>query len=89
MAKTLAQRQKEYRDKRQFAGIDGNGERRLNTWVSTRASLALERLAKSHGVTKRDMIERLVVMEEEKLLKSMNSDSPEWRQYFSELNVTQ
>jgi hypothetical protein len=89
MAKTLAQRQKAYRDKRQFAGKDGNGERRLNAWVSTRASLALERLAKRYGVTKRDMIERLVVTEEDRLLSGMNSDSPEWRQYFSEPDVTQ
>lgn len=89
MAKTLAQRQKEYRDRREFAGKDGNGERRLNTWVSTRTSLALERLAKSYGVTKREMVERLVITEEDRRLSGMNSDSQEWRQYFSEPDVTQ
>jgi hypothetical protein len=83
MAKTAAQRQKEYRQKRPFAGEDGNGERRLNTWISTRASLALERLAKSYGVTKREMLERLVITEEENFLKGINSDMPEWQQYFS------
>lgn len=89
MAKTQAQRQKEYRDRRQFAGQDGNGERRLNTWVSTRASLALERLAKRYGLTKRDMIEQLVVREEDRLLSQMKSDTPQWNQYFSDPDVTQ
>jgi hypothetical protein len=84
MAKTAAERQKEYRAQRQFAGEDGNGERRINTWVSTRASLALDRLASCYGVTKREMLERLVVGAEDKLLESMKSDSPEWAKYFGE-----
>ena len=83
MAKTPAERQKEYRAQRQFAGEDGNGERRINAWVSTRAVLALDRLARSYGVTKREMLERLVVGAEDKLVKGMKSDSPEWEKYFS------
>ena len=83
MAKTAAERQKEYRAQRQFAGEDGNGERRINTWVSTRAALALDRLASSYGVTKREMLERLVVDAEDKLIKGMKSESPEWDKYFS------
>ncbi|VAY88732.1 hypothetical protein CARN8_3790002 [mine drainage metagenome] len=35
MAKDSAQRQAQYRSKRPYAGVDGNGERRINTWVST------------------------------------------------------
>lgn len=84
MAKTAAERQKEYRASRQFAGEDGNGERRINSWVSTRASLALDRLANSYGVTKREMLERLIVGAEDKLIEGMRSDSPEWANYFSE-----
>jgi hypothetical protein len=83
MAKTAAERQKEYRAQRQFAGEDGNGERRISAYVSTRAALALDRLAKSYGVTKREMLERLVVGAEDKLLKGMRSESPEWEKYFS------
>jgi hypothetical protein len=83
MAKTAAERQKAYRTQRQFAGEDGNGERRVSAYVSTRAALALNRLAKSYGVTKREMLERLVVSAEDKLLKGMKSESPEWEKYFS------
>jgi hypothetical protein len=84
MAKTAAERQKAYRAQRQFAGEDGNGERRIAAYVSTRAALALDRLAKSYGITKREMLERLVVAEEDKLLQRVSSDSPEWEKYFGE-----
>ncbi len=83
VAKTAAERQKEYRAKRPFAGEDGNGERRINTYVSTRAALALDRLAKSYGVTKREMLERLVVGAEDKLLEGIKSESSDWEKYFS------
>jgi hypothetical protein len=83
MAKTPAERQKAYRAQRQFAGEDGNGERRISAYVSTRAALALDRLAKSYGITKREMLERLVVSAEDKLLKGMKSESQEWEKYFS------
>jgi hypothetical protein len=84
MAKTAAERQKAYRAQRQCAGEDGNGERRVTAYVSTRAALALDRLAKSYGITKREMMERLLITEEDKVLKKINSDSPEWAKYFSE-----
>lgn len=59
MAKTAAERQADYRVRRATAGE--NGERRINTWVSTRAALALARLAQHHGLTQRDMLERLLI----------------------------
>lgn len=83
MAKTPAERQKEYRANRQFAGEDGNGERRINAWVSTRAALALDRLAIRYGVTKREMLERLIISEEEKLLKTIKLDSPDGEAYLA------
>ncbi|QWY75870.1 MAG: hypothetical protein JVY19_05455 [Ferrovum myxofaciens] len=49
MAKDSAQRQAQYRSKRPYAGVDGNGERRINTWVSTGCALALARLARHKG----------------------------------------
>ncbi len=84
MAKTPAERQKEYRAKRQFAGEDGNGERRITAYVSTRAALALHRLANSYGVTQRELLERLLVAEEDKVLKGLKLDSPEGRKYLGE-----
>ena len=82
MAKTAAERQKQYRASRQFAG--DNGERRVSAYVSTRAALALHRLANSYGVTKRKLLERLLIAEDEEVLKGLNLDSPEGRKYLGE-----
>jgi hypothetical protein len=82
MAKTAAERQKEYRANRQLAGE--NGERRITAYVSTRAALALERLANSYSVTKHQLLEKLLIDEEEKVLKSLNLDSDEGRKYLGE-----
>lgn len=69
--KTTAQRQATYRAKRPFAGKDDNGERRINTWVNTGTYLALERLARHYGITKREMLERLVVAEDARITATM------------------
>lgn len=82
MAKSSAQRQAEYRARRAFAGSDGNGERRINTWVSTACGLGLERLAKRYGVTQREMLERLVTTADKDIISSLDIDSDEWRAYF-------
>ena len=89
MAKTAAQRQASYRARRPHAGEDGNGERRLNLWVSTRTDLAIERLARRYCVTKREIVERLVTAEEDRLIATLDLDLPEWDQYFSGAPVTQ
>lgn len=81
-AKTPAQRQAEYRKARAFAGPDGNGERRLNTWVSTSASLALARLANRYGVTRREILERLISEADNQITATLDPDSPEWAAYF-------
>ncbi|MGH8536279.1 MAG: hypothetical protein ACREXM_07375 [Gammaproteobacteria bacterium] len=57
MTKAVAGRQPEYRARRE----KGEGARRLNTWISTHAYCALERLSKQCGMTKREMIELLVI----------------------------
>ena len=82
MAKTAAQRQAEFRARRPQAGNDGNGERRLNLWLSTEADLAIERLARRYCVTKREIIERLVIAEDDRISSTINLDSPEWNEYF-------
>lgn len=84
MAKTAAERQKEYRANRQFAGEEGNGERRITAYVSTRAALALQRLSNSYGVTKRELLEKLLIAEEDKVLKGLKLDSPEGRKYLGD-----
>ncbi len=56
MAKTSAERQADYRARRN----GGEGDRRLNTWVSTISHFALERLSKHHNLTKRELLENLI-----------------------------
>lgn len=68
--KTNAQRQAEYRARRKFAG--DNGERRINTWVSTAAKLGLTRLARHYGVTEREMLERLVEEADKRVTRDMS-----------------
>ena len=55
MAKTAAQRQAEYRTRRN----DGEGDIRLNMWVSGKAARALGRIAGHHGVTRANSLSGL------------------------------
>jgi hypothetical protein len=80
MAKTAAQRQADYRSRRATAG--DNGERRINTWVSTRAALALARLAQHHGLSRRELLERLVLAADEGIASGLDPDSAERATYF-------
>ena len=89
MAKTAAQRQAAYRARRPHAGEDGNGERRLNLCVSTRTDLAIERLARRYCVTKREIVERLVIAMDDRIIATLDIDAPEWDQYFTAASVTQ
>jgi hypothetical protein len=82
MAKTSAQRQKDYRSQRPFAGPDGNGERRLNTWLSTAAGLALQRLAKHQGISQRQVLEQLLRTADENVINHLDPDTPAWDDYF-------
>ena len=58
MALTAAQRQKRYRENRKLAD---NGYRQINMWLSTEAYLALHHLSRRYAVTKREMLERLLI----------------------------
>jgi hypothetical protein len=76
------QRQAAYRAWRPTAGNEGNGDRRLDVWVSTEVYLALERLARRDGSTKRRMLEQLISQEDSAVLRTLDPDGPEWDQYF-------
>lgn len=88
MAKTSAERQRELRARRKFRGIDGNGEREIKVWVNTQAALALDRLANRYAVTKRELIERLLMEEQERVLREIDADSPEGEKFLSGNFVT-
>jgi hypothetical protein len=81
MATSSAQRQAKYRQARAYAG--DNGERRINTWVSSGTALALGRLAKRYGVTQREILERLVLAADQQILDTLDPDSSEWNGYFT------
>ena len=80
MIKTTKVRQAEYRKKRPTSGE--NGERRINTWVTTSASLALGRLATHYRRTKREMLEQLILSADQQIVHSLDMDSDEWSEYY-------
>lgn len=82
MAKTAAERQAKFRKTRQSAGPTGNGERRLNTWLSTGAALALGRLARHQKISQRAVLEQLIAAADDKILLALDLNSPEWAAYF-------
>lgn len=61
---------------------DDNGERRLQLTLSSRADLAIDRLARLHQIGRRDVIERLVLAADERVTTRMDIDSDEWAHYF-------
>jgi dephospho-CoA kinase len=71
MATTAAERQRKYRENRKLCG---NGYRQINVWISTEAALALKRMAKRDGVTQREMLERMLVETQDRLIRDMTDD---------------
>jgi hypothetical protein len=80
MVKTNAEIQRDYRNRRAMAGE--NGDRRLNIWITTGAAMALQRLAKKSGKTKREMLECLLIDADEAAQHNMEEDSVEYNEYF-------
>ena len=91
MPKSNAQRQAAYRARRP----EGEGERRLNTWLSSAADCALNRLAQHAGHSKREVLERLLLAADSAILQTLDLDTPEWDAYLllhgngPDKNVTQ
>ncbi len=59
-----------------------NNSNLLNGWIGSDAHFALKRLARHYGVTKQELIERLAVAEEDRILTGIELDSPEWNAHF-------
>ena len=89
MAKTPAQRQAEFRSKRLTAGAYGDGQRQVNTWLDTGTALALERIARRDAITKRQVLERLIRQEDQRIIQTFEFNSKEWNDYFGFPTVTQ
>ena len=79
MTTTSAERQQAYRAKRPFAG--DNGERRLQSWVTTATALALGRLARRAGTAQRAVLEQLIQDADRVVTQAMSDD--EFDHYFA------
>ena len=82
MAKTAAERQEICRQNRANGKPGHDPEFRLNTWLSSRAHFALARLSHHEGITKREILERLICSEDESITAALELDTPEWNAYF-------
>ncbi len=72
MAKTAAERQKAYRERRATEA----GEQRINTWVNARAHKTLASLAIRYGVTQKIMLERLILNADDGLIVAKPAKTP-------------
>jgi hypothetical protein len=61
----------------------------INTWVSSTAHLALQRLACRYDVTMHEMLESLIRNEDVAILARLEPDTPEWDRYIQRVRVTQ
>jgi hypothetical protein len=71
MAKTNAERQAEYKDRTR---VDG---RQLNVWVSGESYLALGRLARYYGKSRKAVIEYLVLAWDAEQQRQLDDDAHE------------
>ena len=78
MAKTGAARQAAWRAKRK-----DEYARRMNAWLGLQGQVALERVARHHGLTREQMLERLIFAEDERLLMTLTPGAPAWEAYFT------
>jgi len=79
MAKNTKERQQEYRDRQRLSSVD----RRLNLWINSQAYCALERLSDHFRITKREVIEQLVVILDSDVTGIKKLDPSEWDEYFN------
>jgi hypothetical protein len=68
--------------------VGASGERRLNTWVSTSAHMALERIARRNKVTQREVLERFIKAEDERILAELEYGTAECDAYLKGEAVT-
>ena len=81
MARSSAQRQAAYRQRRPDAG--DNGDRRIDIWVTTGTALALARLARRHGGPQRVVLEQMIRAADDAVTATLAPGSPEWDVYFA------
>ena len=81
MALTNAQRQARYRAARKTGSTIGQ---QLNVYISADASTKLYGLTKGYGVTKVEILEKLITKEYEKAVTKLKPNTPEWEAFFTD-----
>lgn len=71
---TSAERQAKYRLKQRKGGTNDLGAKRLDCWLSSEAFLALDRLSRHQGETKRQVLESLILMADKANLRACVTD---------------
>lgn len=82
MALSPAERQRRYRQNRPEAN-HGEGERRLNTWLSTASVLALKRIAAHENTSQREVLEKLILQADEENLRTLDSNDEGFNTYLN------
>ena len=77
MAKNAKERQKEYRDRQRLNSVD----RRLNLWINSKAYSALERLTDHFKITKREVIEQLIIILDSDVRQLATNNPPKFPEY--------
>jgi hypothetical protein len=80
MAKSSKERQQNYRDRQRLDNVD----RRLNLWISYQAYCGLERLIDHFKITKREVIEQLIIILDSDVTEIRKLDPTKWDEYFNE-----
>ena len=80
MAKNTKERQQEYRDRQRLNSVD----QRLNLWINSQAYSALERLTDHFKITKREVIEQLIIILDSDVTEIRKIDPIKWDEYFDE-----
>ncbi len=78
MAKSVSERQASYRKRKR----EGDTDFRLDTWISSDANEALNRLAAYHSISKREMLERLLANTDRAIANSLSLDGNEKKDYY-------
>jgi len=55
---------------------------RGSAWLPRTAIVALARVAQHHGISQRAMVERLITAADERIVRRLEPDTPEWASYF-------
>lgn len=81
MALSNSEKQRNYRLNRFKRGE--YGDYRINTFVKFEASSSLERLARHYKITKRQVLESLLIAADKAILNSLEPDSAEYKEYWN------